>query len=142
MTNKGGRPSIHTDELEQRVLSGLSVMSMVKVCELDGMPNRDTIYSWMIKVPGFTDRYARACDERADHRAEMIDDIAERVLSGEVDPQAARVAIDAHKWTASKLRPKKYGERISQELTGADGGAIKTDNKWVIEVIASPRPSE
>lgn len=119
-----GRPSIHTPELEREVLSRLSQMSMVKVCEMEGMPDRSTIYKWIDEIEGFSNKYARACDERADHRAEMIDDIAHRCLSGEVDPQAARVAIDAHKWTASKLKPKKYGDKIQQEVTGAEGQAL------------------
>ena len=119
MGRQAGRPAIHNAQLEAEVLDRLSRMSMVKVCDMTDMPNRSTIYLWMDNVPGFSDKYARACSERADHRAEMIDDIAERCLSGEVDPQAARVAIDAHKWTASKLKPKKYGERL--DLGNADG---------------------
>lgn len=125
----------HTPELEAKVLAALSTKSMVKVCKMPGMPSRQTIYQWIAHVEGFEQRYNAACDERADHRAEMIDDIAERCLSGDVDPRAARVAIDAHKWTASKLKPKKYGEKVSAELTGADGGAIKTDNTWRIEIV-------
>lgn len=132
-----GRPAIHTTELEYEVLDRLSRMSMVKVCDMPDMPVRSTIYLWMASVEGFSDKYARACDERADHRAEMIDDIAERCLSGEVDPQAARVAIDAHKWTASKLKPKKYGDKISAELSGVDGAPIQTDNKWTVEVVST-----
>jgi len=113
-----GRPAIHSPELESKVLAALSEKSMVKVCAADGMPDRSVIYRWMNDIPGFSDKYARACEERADHRAEIIDDIAERCLSGEVEPQAARVAIDAHKWTASKLKPKKYGDRIHTEHSG------------------------
>jgi hypothetical protein len=132
-----GRPALHTPELEAEVLDRLSRMSMVKVCDMDDMPARSTIYLWMSEIEGFSNKYARACDERADHRAEMIDDIAERCLSGEVDPQAARVAIDAHKWTASKLKPKKYGDKVSTELSGPDGGPIKTDNKWSVEIVTT-----
>lgn len=114
-----GRPTLHTPELEAKVLDRLSEVSMVKVCNEPGMPSRSTIYKWMDEIEGFSDKYARACDERADHRAEMIDDIATQVLRGEVEPQAARVAIDAHKWTASKLKPKKYGDRIQNDVNGS-----------------------
>ena len=34
------------------------------------------------------------------------------VLAEEVNPNAARVAIDALKWTASRLLPKRYGDRL------------------------------
>jgi hypothetical protein len=115
----GGRPSTYTPELESKILAALSEQSMVAVCARPDMPSRETLYQWMHSKAGFADKYARACEERADHRAEKIDEIAEKVLSGEVDPQAARVAIDAHKWTASKLKPKRYGDRI--DLGNADG---------------------
>ena len=107
-----GRPAIHTPELEAKVLASLSVRSMVKTCKMEGMPCRETIYRWIADVEGFSDKYARACQERADHRAELIDDIADQVLTGKVDPQAGKVAIDAHKWTAIKLNPRKYSDRI------------------------------
>ena len=125
MAKPAGRPSLHTPELECELLDRLSRMSMVKVCDMPDMPARSVIYRWMDDIEGFQDKYARACDERADHRAELIDDIAERCLSGEVDPQAARVAIDAHKWTASKLKPKKYGERL--DLGNAGGTPFKIE---------------
>jgi len=36
-------------------------------------------------------------------------------VDGKIEPNVARVAIDAIKWTASKLKPKKYGERTYAE---------------------------
>jgi hypothetical protein len=36
----------------------------------------------------------------------------------------SRLRVDARKWLASKLKPKKYGEKLSTELTGADGGPV------------------
>ena len=113
-----GRPRLHNDKLEAKVLALLSEKSMVKVCAMKGMPSRQTIYEWIEKIPGFSDRYDKACQERADHRAEMIDEIADQVLKGEVDPRAGRVAIDAHKWTASKLN-RKYGDRVQTEHSGS-----------------------
>jgi len=111
-----GRPIFHTKEIELELLSRLSEMSLIKVCAMDDMPVRSVVYRWMDDIEGFKDKYTRACEERADHRAEMIDEIAQQCLSGEVDPQAARVAIDAYKWTASKLKSKNYGDRVA--ITG------------------------
>lgn len=61
--------------------------------------------------------YARAQRQRADAHFERIAEIAEEVLQGELDPQAARVAIDAWKWTAARQCPKKYGDKIQIEDT-------------------------
>ena len=35
--------------------------------------------------------------------------------------------IGAYQWRAAKLAPKKYGDRILNEHTGADGGPIRTE---------------
>lgn len=113
-----GRPPSYTPELEAKVLASLSVRSMVKTCELEGMPSRETIYQWMATIEGFSDRYARATQERADLQAERIEEIGQQVLDGDVEPNAGKVAIDALKWAASKLKPKKYGDRL--DLGNAD----------------------
>jgi len=54
----------------------------------------------------------------ADADADKIADVAKRVEDGLLDPNAARVAIDAYKWSAGKRRPKRYGEKIEVENTG------------------------
>ena len=44
-----------------------------------------------------------------------------------VSPDSApadRVKIDALKWIAGRRAPKRYGERVQQEITGADGGPL------------------
>ena len=63
-------------------------------------------------------QYARAREERADYYAESILTTAQATLAGRVKPDAARVAIDAFKWTASKMAPKKYGDRIQADVSG------------------------
>jgi transposase len=60
--------------------------------------------------------YAQAREDQADLSVDEIKDIARKVLSGEIDPQAARVAIDALKWEAGKRKPKVYGDKL--ELAG------------------------
>ena len=39
-------------------------------------------------------------------------------VEGGLDPNAARVAIDAYKWSAGKRRPRRYGEKLEVENTG------------------------
>ena len=36
-----------------------------------------------------------------------------------------RLQIDARKWYASKLAPKKYGDKVQQEVSGPDGAPIQ-----------------
>ena len=36
-----------------------------------------------------------------------------------------KLRVDARRWLASKMAPKKYGDKVQAELTGAGGGAIQ-----------------
>jgi hypothetical protein len=54
---------------------------------------------------------------------------------GEDSPVATardRLRVDARKWVAAKLLPKKYGDRIQQEVSGPDGGPIAVSfDEWI-----------
>lgn len=56
---------------------------------------------------GFADEYAKARNTGMDALAESIVDIADT----DPDPARARVRVDARKWIASKILPRKYGDR-------------------------------
>jgi predicted ATP-grasp superfamily ATP-dependent carboligase len=47
--------------------------------------------------------------------ADQLDEINNSVLSGMLDPQAARLVSDNKKWQASRLIPKVYGDRMGIE---------------------------
>lgn len=38
--------------------------------------------------------------------------------------ERSRLSVDSMKWLLSKLAPKKYGDRVQQEITGAEGGPL------------------
>ena len=103
-----------TDEVADRILHGIaegnSLVSILK--EDDELPSYTTVMKWLREYPEFAANYARAREDQADHDADKIGDIAEQVVAGKVDPQAARVAIDAYKWAAGKRKPKVYGEKM------------------------------
>lgn len=87
------------------------------------MPHIATIFNWHRSVPGFLEQYTRAKDEQADTNAEDLQEIVDEVRSGRLDPQSARVAADILKWSSSKLKPKKYGDKL--DLT-SDGKQLPT----------------
>ena len=116
----GGRPTDYTEDLAAEFCSRIALgQSLRAVVAMDDMPSHGSIYKWFNIHEGFVEQYARAKQDSADSRADQIEDIADKVLVGEYDPQAARVAIDAFKWTSGKHRPKKYGERTTTEHTGS-----------------------
>jgi hypothetical protein len=42
------------------------------------------------------------------------------------DFNVKKLQIWARQWKAGKRAPKKYGDRLTQEITGADGGPLHT----------------
>ncbi len=110
--SKAGRPTDYTEELAadfcSRIALGSSLRSVVSDSD---MPTHQTIYNWLGKHSYFVEQYTRAKTDSADADADRIENIAEKVLTGEYEPQQARVAMDAYKWTAGKKRPKKYGDK-------------------------------
>jgi hypothetical protein len=82
------------------------------------------IMRWVGLTPESRNQYARAREAAADlFEAEIIE--AAMAASPESAP-ADRVKIDALKWVAARRAPKKYGDRQSLEMTGANGGPIVT----------------
>jgi len=109
-----GRPSDYTPELMQIICGFIaSGENLRRICQREDMPNPDTVYNWLRKYPEFADNYARAREARADARADRIDEISQKALSGEYKADAARVAIDAEKWQAGKENPKRYGDKLT-----------------------------
>ncbi len=118
-----GRPSDYTPEIETAICDAIaSGKSLREICKADDMPGRETVYGWMGKNQAFADRYTRAVEDRAEKLAEELIDIADE-KSG--DPARDRLRVDARKWVASKLFPKKYGDKVTNEVTGAEGGPVQ-----------------
>jgi hypothetical protein len=86
-----------------------------------------TVWRWLDDRPEFASKYARARELQGDWMDEKILTVADACT-----PETAaadRVKIDAYKWRAAKLAPKKYGDKIQQEHAGPDGGPIE----WLVE---------
>jgi len=108
------------------------------------MPSLATIFTWLRAYPEFLEQYEIAKSESADAMVEDMLDIADNqveqpllidgvpmsvdgkivMVKDAVSVNHARLRVDTRKWAASKLKPKKYGDKISQELTGANGGEL------------------
>jgi hypothetical protein len=93
-------------------------------CQAVGM-NRMTFRSRALKL-GAANKYAESLGALAHAQAEKLEQAIEDMRAGVIDAQMARVEIDARKWFASKFLPKRYGDKQTTELTGADGGPIQS----------------
>jgi hypothetical protein len=104
------------------------------------MPARQTVYRWLEANEGFRDRYVRAREALMDFYAEQILVIAfdesgdivveqapdgrSKTVANHAKVQRDRLKVDSLKWIASRLFPKRYGDKM--ELLGQDGGSSST----------------
>jgi hypothetical protein len=110
---------------------------MARFCEERGLPYK-TVSDWVYNNPARAAMYAHAREERAEVLADEIVAISDETCvetkyEGEevklvLDATAVarnRLRVDARKWVASKLKPRKYGDKNTTELTGAGGGPVQ-----------------
>lgn len=118
--NKGGRPSLYSEDLAERICAGIARgKSLVAVLDAGpDMPDYSTVMRWLDAHERFRDLYARARAAQADVLADEIVAIADSA-TGADDSQAKRLQIDARKWVAAKLKPRVYGDRVA--LSDPDG---------------------
>lgn len=92
-------------------------------CNAEGM-NRATFRAHALKFQA-GDHYVRALAALAEQQIEQVEQAIQDMREGVIDPQMAKVEIDARKWFASKFLPKRYGDKVAHELTGENGGPIQ-----------------
>ena len=66
------------------------------------------------------EHYARARKAQAEWLFDSIGIIEDGTLAGKIDPQAAKVVIDARKWRLAKLHPKEYGDKQQIDMVSSD----------------------
>ena len=83
-----------------------------------------SIITW---VESDADRSARVSQARV-QSAQVWDELAEEEIRKASDPfeiTRARELASHYRWRAKVVSPRIYGDKVTQEHTGADGGAIK-----------------
>lgn len=128
---KVGRPTKYTQELADKICEqlalGKSMRTVVK--ENNDIPAMSTIFLWLRKHKDFSEQYEKAKQEASDALVDEMQAIADNEVvmitreDGSIVPdsgsvQHARLRIDTRKWIASKLKPKKYGDRVDVTTDG------------------------
>lgn len=136
-----GRPLSYTQGIGDEICERLSLgESLIAICKDDWMPHRATVHRWLLddQLTAFRDNYARARELQADSFFDEITDVARTPMEGAivtVSPDGVterredmlghrRLMIDALKWQAGKLRPKKYGDKLDVTTDGKPIGEI------------------
>ena len=133
-----GRPTSYTKVMAERICERLSDgESLRSICLGDKMPSKTTVFRWLRQFDSFRDQYARAREAQADAIADEILDIADdgsNDFMGEDEKyngdavQRSRLRVDARKWFAGKLAPKKYGDSTMVKHADADGEKLEMDD--------------
>lgn len=152
MKETRGRPSTYTQEIAdticERIAEGESLRT---ICRDAHMPARSSVFKWLSIHTLFADHYARARIAQADALAEQILEIADETSHDTITKTNAdgseykvpdsewiarsRLRVDSRKWLASKMAPKKYGERL--DLGNADGKPFETSDTHLADRMAA-----
>ena len=126
---KRGRPSGYTQEIGDSICDRLANGESLRyICSGDGMPSQSMVFRWLASNEMFREQYTRAREAQADVLADETlaiaddgrNDWMERhgkddagwQFNGEAVARS-RLRVEARKWFASKLLPKKYGDRTT-----------------------------
>lgn len=132
-THRLGAPSIFTqkiaDEIIERMIGGESLLRITKDKH---MPHIATVLRWLnsdeVEKSDFCDNYARAKELQAEgfyHKMQDVieEDIKFKSIAG-AEVQRNRLRVDTYKWILGRMFPKKYGDFMRNEVSGADGGPL------------------
>lgn len=163
-TKPRARPIDYTPELADEICETIATTprGLDYICDRnDGFPHASTVHRWLNNQPGFSEKYTRARERQADLLAdeslEIADDgsndwIEKRNEAGEVIDfeyngdavQRSRLRIDTRKWYASKLAPKKYGDKldltaqtqVTHVVDEVDLAALSSDERDMLRQVA------
>ncbi len=114
--------------------------ALTRICQQKDMPSMPTVYKWLGSVASFATDYARAREDQAEDGYSRLLEIEQRVIDGDLEPNAARVAIDAIKWRLGKLKPKTYGDRLT--LAGDDEAPLHLSVSRAVATLSADDRAE
>lgn len=129
---KRGAPSKMNEEIFEKIINRLSFseLGLRKCCEEAGIvPN--TFYKYFDGKPDLLIRYARARELQSEYLFDLQREVAfERSqdhtpFTGSNVIQRDKLIVDVIKWQASKLNPKKYGDKIEVDQKTEHSGTVQ-----------------
>lgn len=142
----GGLPSEFTQDMADKICDRLALGESLRSITADeAMPASSTVFKWLNQYPEFAEQYARAREAQADTLFDEMLDIADDGSNDWMESHSkegenigwrengeairrSQLRIDARKWMAGKLRPKKYGDAAMVKLADANGEKIPLDD--------------
>lgn len=148
-----GRQSTFTQEVADAICARLSTGEpLAKICRDDDMPHDNTVRDWQKASPDFAIAIARAREDGFDALAAECLDIANTPMqgteiteksNGDIEVKTGdmlghrKLQIDTRLKLLAKWDPKRYGDKMTTELTGANGGPVEITR--IERVIVDPK---
>lgn len=121
------------EKIIQRMLNGKSLKSILDSDK--SLPSRPIVYEWLNSANSkydeeFLNNYTQATQDRADYLVEEIISIADDQENDVYEDDEgneqtnhnvinrSRLRVDARKWVAGKMKPKKYGDKLDLTSKG------------------------
>ena len=133
-SKKRGAPTIKTPELLEAICAGISLGKSARAMCVEAGISQRVLWNWLASDTELMKQYLRAKELCVDAYAEEIIEISDdgsrdtytdekgkEVIDREVIARS-QLRIDARKWYASRLAPKKYGDKLSAMQDGGDMG--------------------
>lgn len=153
-----GRPTKYTEDLAKLICSRVATNPVgleTLVTLYDDMPEHSTIKAWRHKYPNFSAWYLEAKSLQAQLLVEEIDDLIPKDIRYYIDdrgneridaPSASMLIakINNRKWTAARLAPKIYSERmfVTDESKNSENEALKAELIELRAKLAEQNKSE
>ena len=134
---KSGRPSSYTKALGEEIAGAIasSELGLIHLVNLNPhWPDRATIFTWRRTNPEFGNLYTKAKEDQTEVVVEYMQEVMnephkfvdQETGATKVDVPMLRLKMDTMKWHASKLKPKKFGDKTEElQSTTIHDDAVK-----------------
>ena len=133
-----GRPTSYSPATAELIASRLADGELLTdICKTPGMPARQTVHQWRMRMPAFDDLYLRAraigMESMSDDTMLIADDDTNDILSdGTPNPtnvNRARLQVHARHFLMGKLARSTYGERVDVKHSGQVDHTVTLSDK-------------
>lgn len=149
---KPGRPTTYNEHIAKEICDAIasSELGLMHLCNKNPhWPNRSTIFLWRRTHKEFAIMYDQAKEDQTEVVVEYMQELMDEPHKyiddngiNKVDIQLLRLKVDAIKWQASKLKPKKFGEQRMIENLVQDNAKYKQELDILREQLYSQHKKE
>lgn len=127
---KPGRPTLYSPELAEKICTQLAQGNSLRaVCLQPGMPDRETVFTWLFRHEEFLGQYRAAREAQVhlyeDEMVEIADDgtndwmerknkdgeIVGYSLNGEAVARS-KLRVEQRRWVLERMQPKRFGSKV------------------------------